>query len=103
METAIDDRSAQAPWLVRSLHFLLYEAIFMRLLRANDVAEILACSASEVYALKAAGVLPYLKISGMVRFREEDIVDFINSRVVVPPSAAKRPSPRLPPLKHLHL
>jgi excisionase family DNA binding protein len=75
----------------------------MRLLRAKDVAEILACSASEVYALKAAGVLPYLKIRGMVRFREEDIEKFINSRVVIPPEDKNR-LPRLPPpLKHLHL
>ena len=74
----------------------------MRLLRANDVAEILACSVSEVYALKAGGVLPYLKIGGMVRFREQDIEEFINSRVVAGTESPKR-QPKLSPLKHLHL
>jgi excisionase family DNA binding protein len=75
----------------------------MRLLRAKDVAEILACSASEVYALKAGDVLPYLKIRGMVRFREEDIEEFINTRVVVPSDRPKRPLRQSSPLKHLQL
>jgi excisionase family DNA binding protein len=74
----------------------------MRLLKANDVAEILACSLSQIYAMKATGCLPYVKIQGMVRFREEDIEEFVNSRVVIPPGSHKR-TPRHTQLKHLRL
>ena len=71
----------------------------MPLLTVKDVAGILACSASEVYALKAAGKIPYCKIGGMVRFRSEDIDQFIRESLVMP---RERPNPtRLHTLKHL--
>ena len=74
----------------------------MGLLRAKDVAEILACSRSEVYALKDAGKLPYCKIGGMVRFRREDVEQFIADSMV--PSAKRHDHDRRPTgLKHLHL
>lgn len=74
----------------------------MRLLRANDVADILACSLSQVYSLKDRGMIPFVKIGGMVRFREQDIEDFIHSRVMTPLPPPRRPS-RFPQLKHLQL
>ena len=75
----------------------------MKLLRVKDVAEILACSASEIYALTSLGMIPHLKIRGMLRFREQDIEEFINSRVVVRLDREQCPLPRPPQLKHLHL
>ncbi len=74
----------------------------MGLLRANDVAEILACSRSEVYALKDAGKLPHCKIGGMVRFRREDVEQFIADSMV-PPAKRHDQDARVPELKHLHL
>jgi excisionase family DNA binding protein len=74
----------------------------MRLLRANDVAEILACSRSQVYALKDEGRLPFCKLGGLVRFRQEDVEQFIADSMVR--SATQRAQhPRSPRLKHLHL
>lgn len=72
----------------------------MQLLRPNEVAEALACSRSEVYALKDAGKLPFVKIGGMVRFRKEDIEEFIITNLVTSAEQAKTPL-RLPRLKHL--
>ena len=51
----------------------------MKLLRAEDVAEILSCSKKEVYSLKDRGTLPFIKIGGMVRFRTEDVSELISS------------------------
>lgn len=69
----------------------------MPLLTVKDVAAILACSPSEVYALKAK--IPFCKIGGMLRFRSEDIDQFINESLVMP---RERPNPtRGHTLKHL--
>jgi excisionase family DNA binding protein len=72
------------------------------LLRANEVAEFLACSRSEVYALKDAGKLPYCKLGGMVRFRSQDVEQFITENMVYPPQRQDHHT-RSPRLKHLHL
>ncbi len=72
----------------------------MRLLRVKDVAEILACSRSEIYALKDAGKIPFCRIGGMVRFRTEDIDEFIRESLV-PPRDRQIPASRLQTLKHL--
>lgn len=76
----------------------------MQLLRPNDVAQMLNCSVSQVYALKDEGKLRWCKIGGMVRFRPEDVEEFIASCVAVSPrERQKAPSYRLPTptLKHL--
>ena len=74
----------------------------MQLLRPNDVAQMLNCSVSQVYALKDEGKLRWCKIGGMVRFRPEDVEEFISSCVVESsPKRRKAPSCRLPTLKHL--
>ena len=68
----------------------------MKLLRAEDVAEILACSIKEVYSLKDRGKLAFCKIGGMVRFRPEDVADLISSSLTsrgqrnAPPSSFPR-------------
>lgn len=72
----------------------------MQLMRPNEVAEALACSRSEIYALKGAGKLAFVKIGGMVRFRKEDVEEFITANLVTSAEQAKPPL-RLPRLKHL--
>ena len=76
----------------------------MQLLRPNDVAQMLNCSASQVYALKDEGKLRWCKIGGMVRFRPEDVEGLIAS-CVVESRRERRQAPccRLPTLKHLKL
>lgn len=76
----------------------------MQLLRPRDVARILNCSVSEVYALKAKGKLRWLKIGGMVRFRPEDVQEFIDSSVIevrLEPGAAGKP-PKARFFEHLN-
>lgn len=76
----------------------------MQLLRPTDVAQILNCSVSQVYALKDEGKLRWCKIGGMVRFRPEDVEEFIASCVVESRREQRQaPSYRLPTLKHLKL
>lgn len=74
----------------------------MRLLRPSEVADALACSRSTVYALKDKGKLPHCKVGGMVRFRQEDVEQFIADSLVI---HNHRPvhSARSPRLKRLHL
>jgi excisionase family DNA binding protein len=72
------------------------------LLRVSDVAEILNCSLSEVYALKDRGELPCCRIGGMVRFLPQAVEEFIErthtqSRKTPPRRAAT------PNLKHLRI
>lgn len=43
------------------------------LLTARDVAAVLRCSLSLVYALARQGTVPCVKIGGLVRFRRSDI------------------------------
>lgn len=74
----------------------------MKLLRATDVAEVLNCSVSQVYALKDAGQIPYCRIGGMIRFRPSDLEDLINDKVVRP-AKHRKPSARMPQLRHLKL
>ena len=65
----------------------------MQLLRPNDVARTLNCSVSQVYALKDAGMIRFLKIGGMIRFRPEDIEAFLSSCVVErTPESRKAPA-----------
>lgn len=72
----------------------------MGLLRAEQVAEMLACSRAQVYALKDSGKLPYCKIGGMVRFRPEDVEELIQTNLW---SQSDRAFVRatVPRLKHL--
>jgi excisionase family DNA binding protein len=52
------------------------------LLTVKEVAERLKCSTSQVYAIKQQGKLRSYKIGGMVRFRREDVEEYIDSCVV---------------------
>ncbi|MHB8973986.1 MAG: helix-turn-helix domain-containing protein [Pirellulaceae bacterium] len=73
-----------------------------KLLRAAEVAEILACSKSAVYHLKDSGKLPYCKLGGTVRFRCDDVLKFIEDNMVLPTQRHDHP-PSPQRLKHLHL
>jgi len=72
----------------------------MKLLRPNDVAEMLNCSVSQVYALKDAGKIPCCKIGGMIRFRQEDVEKLVGSSLIFV-GTSKIYSHPLPKLKHL--
>lgn len=49
------------------------------LLTARDVARILSCSVSLVYALARNGSLPCVRFGGIVRFRRSDITAVISA------------------------
>ena len=66
----------------------------MKLLRPDEVAAMLNCSVSKVYELKRR--IRHCKIDGMVRFRVEDVEDFIRNCVV-----EVRLEPRRAPRSHL--
>src|SRR4030065_1137292 len=52
----------------------------IRLLRAEQVAEMLGCSKWNVYALAEREELPSIRIGRSVRFDPEDVVEFVNKR-----------------------
>jgi excisionase family DNA binding protein len=53
-----------------------------RLLRAQDVADRLACSKRQAFKLMASGAFPVVRIGTMVRVRPDDLDVFIEqSRV----------------------
>ena len=64
-----------------------------KLLTVRDVAEMLQLAQSSVYAMAAAGVLPHLRVGngrGTIRFRQEDIEQFLEScQVAQAPRAAE--------------
>ena len=51
-----------------------------RLLRPNDVAEILSVSKSYVYKLIRDGAIPSIQIGRSVRVRDRDLMVFIDER-----------------------
>ena len=56
---------------------------FGKLLKANDVAELLNVSRSFVYALMQSGHLPTVQIGRSVRVRPEDLEEFIRLNLVI--------------------
>jgi excisionase family DNA binding protein len=52
-----------------------------QLYTAEEVAQKLAISRSQVFALKATAELPFVKIGRSARFRQSDLTIFINARV----------------------
>lgn len=54
-----------------------------RLLTYKDVAELLGLSVIAVKELRRSGALPYVRISErVIRFREQDVMQFIEDRHV---------------------
>ena len=51
-----------------------------KLLRAEEVAEILSVSPSYVYKLMREGTIPSIPIGRAVRVRERDLMEFIDER-----------------------
>jgi excisionase family DNA binding protein len=72
----------------------------MKLLTVKDVAQMLSLSPSTVYDM-AGKTLRCVRIGGAIRFREEDIDDFISSRLVQ--VQGERSQPRPFNLKHIRL
>jgi len=51
-----------------------------RLLTAKDVAELLQCSLQHIYNLVWRGEIPFVKIGGLLRFRREQLTEWLNER-----------------------
>jgi putative molybdopterin biosynthesis protein len=64
-----------------------------RLLKPNEVAEILQVSKAFAYALLKRGEIPVVRIGNLVRVRREDLDEYIHGKA--------KPSPSVPLLKHL--
>jgi len=47
------------------------------LLTVDDVARLLKCSTRTVHKFKEKGILKFMKIGGLLRFRKEDVNAFI--------------------------
>jgi excisionase family DNA binding protein len=63
-----------------------------RLLRPEDVADLLAVSKATVYRLARSGELASVRVRGMFRFRPQAVADFL--------AAAERPvKPKRSPLR----
>lgn len=81
-----------------------------RLLRVPEVAELLACSTSNIYAAVAAGVLPAYRVGvgrGGLRFSMEQIEEYLGRRettkVKPEPTNSSARAPVTPPFRHLKL
>jgi excisionase family DNA binding protein len=61
-----------------------------RLLTAAELAERLALSTSTVLDWFEAGRLPGFKLGRVVRFRESEVLDWLEERRVGPPREAQR-------------
>jgi len=57
---------------------LLFEK--QQLLTAKDVAELLRCSLQHVYNLVWRDEIPFVKIGGLLRFRKEKLIEWLNER-----------------------
>ena len=53
----------------------------LKLLRGDEVAEILRVSKSYVYQLLATGAIPVVRLGRAVRVRQEDLRDYVESQV----------------------
>jgi excisionase family DNA binding protein len=56
-----------------------------RLADAGTVADFLAMPRTEVYKLVAAGELPAVRVGRRIRFRPEDVLQFVEDHREVPP------------------
>jgi len=51
-----------------------------RLLTAKDVAGILQCSLQHIYNLVWRDEIPHVKIGGLLRFKWEELIEWLNKR-----------------------
>lgn len=61
-----------------------------QLLTVQNVADLLAVSATTVYRLKRRGELPFVKVGGSLRFRAQDVAAFARPEVVTSDGYARR-------------
>ena len=57
----------------------------MKLLKAEEVAEILSCKVMTIYSMARERKIPYLKVSGMVRFDPLEIEEWLRKCRVAGP------------------
>lgn len=55
------------------------ETTLARLLTVKEVAEILGCQPSTIYKYSSAGKIPTVHVCGFLRFREDQILDFLEA------------------------
>jgi excisionase family DNA binding protein len=60
-----------------------------KLITAGEVADVLRCHVMSVYRLAKAGTLPCIRIGSRLRFREDDLVSYIEGSLHSEKSAAK--------------
>ena len=76
----------------------------MTLLTVRETAELLCISESLVYRLKDEGKLPFYRIaSSAIRFKEEDLFEYLESCRIEQRQVSATTRSRLPELKHLKL
>jgi excisionase family DNA binding protein len=63
------------------------------LLRARDLAELLGFSAGTIIDWTEKGDLPAFKVGGRLRFRESEVLDWLEGRRVNGPDAGEEVSP----------
>ncbi|MDD2424324.1 MAG: helix-turn-helix domain-containing protein [Candidatus Cloacimonetes bacterium] len=54
----------------------------LKLLSINDLKEIFNISKTTVYRIVESRKIPFYKISGVIRFSEEDIINYLNENKI---------------------
>ena len=54
-----------------------------KLLTAKDVAELLQCSLQHVYNMVWKDKIPNTKIDGLLRFKKEQLIEWLNERTTL--------------------
>jgi len=55
-----------------------------KLLTVDELAQVLLVKKSTIYQWRHLGLIPYIKVGRLVRFREKDIQKWLSSRTVKP-------------------
>ena len=61
-----------------------------QMLTARDLEALLKIDVKTIYGYVQKGVIPYVKIQSNVRFRKDDIADWIESHRCLPRATARR-------------
>ena len=67
----------------------------MRLLNVQEIAESLGVKPSTIYQWTHQGFIPHVKLGRLLRFKEADIVNWIEKRSIAGRAARKLPTAEL--------
>ena len=65
-----------------------------KLLTAKQVSELLEVKVSTVYDWVSRGLIPYVKLRRLIRFKKNEIFRWVDTRTIRPKSSARK---KLPP------